>query len=179
MVDASSGGGFSIEDISLSIEVSGDVSGAGQISVLDADGDYFGIDSAAITDGGGFTFTPFNFNSFQLGDELGAITGTGFDFDTFGLASGQFVEIVGNTVKLKDNMYYDVNTNTFNERGGGFAFLSDLTEINVTASMGDIDLVSAPILYSDMITGGQVKPCLLYTSPSPRDGLLSRMPSSA
>ena len=23
-----------------------------------------------------------------------------------------------------------------------------------------------------------VKPCLLYTSPSPRDGLLSRMPSS-
>ena len=25
----------------------------------------------------------------------------------------------------------------------------------------------------------QVKDCLLYTSPSPRDGLLSRMPSSA
>ena len=24
-----------------------------------------------------------------------------------------------------------------------------------------------------------VHPCLLYTSPSPRDGLLSRMPSSA
>ena len=27
--------------------------------------------------------------------------------------------------------------------------------------------------------GGQVIFCLLYTSPSPRDGLLSRMPSSA
>ena len=26
---------------------------------------------------------------------------------------------------------------------------------------------------------GQYDPCLLYTSPSPRDGLLSRMPSSA
>ena len=25
----------------------------------------------------------------------------------------------------------------------------------------------------------QVEACLLYTSPSPRDGLLSRMPSSA
>ena len=25
----------------------------------------------------------------------------------------------------------------------------------------------------------QMSPCLLYTSPSPRDGLLSRMPSSA
>ena len=28
-------------------------------------------------------------------------------------------------------------------------------------------------------TGTLVMPCLLYTSPSPRDGLLSRMPSSA
>ena len=27
--------------------------------------------------------------------------------------------------------------------------------------------------------GHKVKVCLLYTSPSPRDGLLSRMPSSA
>ena len=26
---------------------------------------------------------------------------------------------------------------------------------------------------------GQIETCLLYTSPSPRDGLLSRMPSSA
>ena len=26
---------------------------------------------------------------------------------------------------------------------------------------------------------GPIKDCLLYTSPSPRDGLLSRMPSSA
>ena len=30
-----------------------------------------------------------------------------------------------------------------------------------------------------ILTGGQVISCLLYTSPSPRDGLLSRMPSSA
>ena len=29
------------------------------------------------------------------------------------------------------------------------------------------------------IGGAQSKICLLYTSPSPRDGLLSRMPSSA
>ena len=27
--------------------------------------------------------------------------------------------------------------------------------------------------------GSRLQPCLLYTSPSPRDGLLSRMPSSA
>ena len=30
-----------------------------------------------------------------------------------------------------------------------------------------------------MITLGKRGDCLLYTSPSPRDGLLSRMPSSA
>ena len=31
----------------------------------------------------------------------------------------------------------------------------------------------------EYIEGDEYKVCLLYTSPSPRDGLLSRMPSSA
>src|SRR5664279_4787346 len=30
-----------------------------------------------------------------------------------------------------------------------------------------------------VVPGDQIYTCLLYTSPSPRDGLLSRMPSSA
>ena len=36
-------------------------------------------------------------------------------------------------------------------------------------------------LAEDVVIGAlkTVKDCLLYTSPSPRDGLLSRMPSSA
>ena len=40
--------------------------------------------------------------------------------------------------------------------------------------------VYRPILIVDkyLFVSGQ-GPCLLYTSPSPRDGLLSRMPSSA
>ena len=36
-----------------------------------------------------------------------------------------------------------------------------------------------PFLVENRSAGVQVAPCLLYTSPSPRDGLLSRMPSSA
>ena len=32
---------------------------------------------------------------------------------------------------------------------------------------------------SNLIEPGHYDDCLLYTSPSPRDGLLSRMPSSA
>ena len=31
----------------------------------------------------------------------------------------------------------------------------------------------------EVATSNNVQACLLYTSPSPRDGLLSRMPSSA
>ena len=32
---------------------------------------------------------------------------------------------------------------------------------------------------NDLLAQGTLSLCLLYTSPSPRDGLLSRMPSSA
>ena len=34
-------------------------------------------------------------------------------------------------------------------------------------------------VYFSLIRYNLLYPCLLYTSPSPRDGLLSRMPSSA
>ena len=45
------------------------------------------------------------------------------------------------------------------------------------STVGD-DLVESVVVNdaADLVT---VKTCLLYTSPSPRDGLLSRMPSSA
>ena len=33
--------------------------------------------------------------------------------------------------------------------------------------------------FKGLLTTGNINNCLLYTSPSPRDGLLSRMPSSA
>ena len=39
------------------------------------------------------------------------------------------------------------------------------------------ELVWCGKVYSDSVVSHD--PCLLYTSPSPRDGLLSRMPSSA
>ena len=38
---------------------------------------------------------------------------------------------------------------------------------------------SIPPYVWNKILGHHLKVCLLYTSPSPRDGLLSRMPSSA
>ena len=39
--------------------------------------------------------------------------------------------------------------------------------------------VECPATGCDEDINAMVSPCLLYTSPSPRDGLLSRMPSSA
>ena len=42
-----------------------------------------------------------------------------------------------------------------------------------------LDLVSRTPTGNIFQTTDQTHPCLLYTSPSPRDGLLSRMPSSA
>ena len=70
----------------------------------------------------------------------------------------------------------------------------NLTEIEITekdtkikVSKNNVSISNQPVLTSPSIqTGNQnisekpsVKSCLLYTSPSPRDGLLSRMPSSA
>ena len=46
----------------------------------------------------------------------------------------------------------------------------------------EAERVEAEIVYSPMVAEPQeyqYNACLLYTSPSPRDGLLSRMPSSA
>ena len=41
------------------------------------------------------------------------------------------------------------------------------------------DLAGVSASQVEMQSGIQFYDCLLYTSPSPRDGLLSRMPSSA
>ena len=46
--------------------------------------------------------------------------------------------------------------------------------VNVDGRIVDSCLVLGP-----EVNGKDVSTCLLYTSPSPRDGLLSRMPSSA
>ena len=49
------------------------------------------------------------------------------------------------------------------------------TELHLEAVSAALDL----IVEGEAIGIGEVGSCLLYTSPSPRDGLLSRMPSSA
>ena len=52
--------------------------------------------------------------------------------------------------------------------------LSDLSDLSDLCDLSDLSDLSDLFYLSDLIYL-----CLLYTSPSPRDGLLSRMPSSA
>ena len=59
--------------------------------------------------------------------------------------------------------------------GGGFGG-GGLASINLQLAGPDLDTLNQ---VSDEVLATLSTICLLYTSPSPRDGLLSRMPSSA
>ena len=58
------------------------------------------------------------------------------------------------------------------EEGGAIA------DDGIMSMLGELGSQGAMQGAANAMQGGQ-QPCLLYTSPSPRDGLLSRMPSSA
>ena len=62
--------------------------------------------------------------------------------------------------------------------------LADLRQIAKTLNIKRVESYKKQeliykILDQQALVAAQSEPCLLYTSPSPRDGLLSRMPSSA
>ena len=60
--------------------------------------------------------------------------------------------------------------------------ISDSGDNNFITSDGSGNLTTQKILYPAFeakLTSDQSTPCLLYTSPSPRDRTRSRMPSSA
>ena len=72
------------------------------------------------------------------------------------------------------------NINSFGFRGEAMASIAAVSTVHLKSKHKDHDLGTEIV-----IEGSKVKnqtpcnTCLLYTSPSPRDGLLSRMPSSA
>ena len=55
---------------------------------------------------------------------------------------------------------------------------SDLVRMGGVVTEG-IASVTVALLANDLAMADQISTCLLYTSPSPRDATLSRMPSSA
>ena len=74
-------------------------------------------------------------------------------------------------------MSQDLNYNVMFSPRGIINLAHSDAQMNVYARRGNsmrLNGIDAVLLNRE-----QVKDCLLYTSPSPRDGLLSRMPSSA
>ena len=51
--------------------------------------------------------------------------------------------------------------------------------VMLVSASGGMDIEEVAATSPELIHSEPIDPCLLYTSPSPRDGLLSRMPSSA
>ena len=115
---------------------------------------------------------------------------------SFEIKKGEFVAVMGpsgcgkstllNILGLLDNPsegeYYflDEEISKYNERQKallrkkniGFVFQS----FNLIEELNVFENVELPLIYLGF---SAKESCLLYTSPSPRDGLLSRMPSSA
>ena len=133
-----------------------------------------------------------------IGDNLPALTvpgdASGGSFDNIPVAENlSFSVYSDSTVEL----FWDINT-PFLSRGAniyrdgelltftrnGRSFVDDTLEENqeyvytvaLVGRSGVEGPLSDPILVS---TDGRTPDCLLYTSPSPRDATLSRMPSSA
>ena len=70
-----------------------------------------------------------------------------------------------------------------NAQAGTYSFEYQICEVanptNCTTAIATVTVAPAPALILDKSDPVLTTDCLLYTSPSPRDGLLSRMPSSA
>ena len=92
---------------------------------------------------------------------------------------------IGNTVKVQGFI-----ENLRNSKYMAFIVLKDITgKLQITVEKEDhpdlVDTIdqltpdSVITVTGKVVENDYVKICLLYTSPSPRDGLLSRMPSSA
>ena len=63
--------------------------------------------------------------------------------------------------------------------GSGKSTLLNILSLIDKPTSGNIKIDGKPIDFNNHDLNDKIRACLLYTSPSPRDGLLSRMPSSA
>ena len=86
--------------------------------------------------------------------------------------------------ELEENLYVCPNCNKHHR-------ISPTQRFDIIFGKNNYEVLKTPIpkddplewtdtkSYKDRLKDARKKTCLLYTSPSPRDGLLSRMPSSA
>ena len=136
------------------------------------------VESGSVGSGAEVANSEVNVSGGTVGDDFDAFNGStinvsgggvGDDFDAFG---GSTVNISDGTVGRDFDAF---DGSTVNISGGEFDRGFDAESgSTVNISGGEVSSFDANSGSTVNITG-----CLLYTSPSPRDGLLSRMPSSA
>ena len=115
----------------------------------------------------------------------------------------EITDALDNLLKQNDNISYETITDYWKDTGtpedilnanrqvlehickqtGGHSSIigknckiDESVSIGPNVSIGDDTIISSNVVIENSII---MSGCLLYTSPSPRDGLLSRMPSSA
>ena len=84
-------------------------------------------------------------------------------------------------VKIADFVVFKIELNIEVKEVNYLLWNQAQCAVNINAAMQwkRIRVVVAYRVWRQGGNPGQIFSCLLYTSPSPRDGLLSRMPSSA
>ena len=109
-----------------------------------------------------------------------AVTGTPGHVNTMAAAVVNFIEDIG------PHRIYEGDSYITNDPWKGTGHLHDFTVVNPVFRNGNLVAFFACTAHVVDVGGRgygpdatEVYDCLLYTSPSPRDGLLSRMPSSA
>ena len=127
-------------------------------------------------------------------DILLDLAGRNFEANIISVASIEILKERAELLRKKINfLKVDINDLNFPKLTGNDILVHDLKSAckvqigkpniqHVALILESLDLAIAACLSkiaNALVTGPVQKSCLLYTSPSPRDGLLSRMPSSA
>ena len=96
------------------------------------------------------------------------------------------VEHIGNSIMTDENGYFSIPTVSTTVNGGYITFEKDgfFENSKFIFQLDPDDYSFLRVTMLDLGTPSEIDPsnahtCLLYTSPSPRDATLSRMPSSA
>ena len=111
---------------------------------------------------------------YEMASGQRAFPGEGDLLDMFNrVASGEFVSLREVAPDLPERMYTAVEAAMTTDRDARVESVAKLKALWL-GKESEVDMSS-----EDLLSAAQLMGCLLYTSPSPRDATLSRMPSSA
>ena len=153
--------------------------------VVGSDFEKFVALSAEHKDGWGIGYEGEVIKDINPAKESELLTQTGKSLETDGALFHLRLASKGITVNIDNNHPFTYGTTTFMHNGtirpsdAAEEFISDKYKALVTGTTDSERLFYALLSQVDELGLVEGVRCLLYTSPSPRDGATSRMPSSA